>query len=359
MIFDQTLTQYTIDRRKLHTGIPGSILRFIEKWIEQDEAGDIIIVKKISDINFLHAVSIKGSKPVGHSAIVCLKSINTITHINSFLKTANQKLRKNGLFIGCIEPNCGNREQSFSDLLKWPFGKAANLIKSSIRGAIKNSRSNYFFPEKTGRVISEMETYGRLFASGFQISETSRIGNKIFFVGKKAGLPDTRKVSTGLIIGLNRVGLNGKPIKVYKLRTMFPYSEYVQEYIFKQNGLSSSCKFKDDPRVTPKGRYLRKYWIDEIPMLYNLLRGDVKIFGVRPLSPHYYSLFPEAFRKYRSRFKPGLIPPLYVELPRSLEDILAIEQRYLKAYEQNPLWTDLTYTFKALYNIFIKKVRSQ
>ncbi|MFZ2897483.1 MAG: sugar transferase, partial [Saprospiraceae bacterium] len=138
-----------------------------------------------------------------------------------------------------------------------------------------------------------------------------------------------------------------------------PYSEYVQGLIYEWNGLGSGAKFKDDPRITPLGKFMRKYWIDELPMLWNLIRGDLKIFGVRPISPHYFSLYPQEFQEYRRKFKPGLIPPVYVEIPNSVEDTVDIERRYLQAYERNPLMTDISYTYRAIYNILIRKTRSK
>ena len=140
---------------------------------------------------------------------------------------------------------------------------------------------------------------------------------------------------------------------------MYPYSEYLQEHVYKRQGLQKGGKLMNDPRVSTTGRIFRKYWIDELPMFYNLVRGELKIFGVRPLSPHYLSLYPEEFQKYRTKFKPGLIPPFYADLPNTLEEIVASEERYLKAYEQLGLLADIQYTYKAFYNIFIKKARSK
>ena len=140
---------------------------------------------------------------------------------------------------------------------------------------------------------------------------------------------------------------------------MAPYSEYIQEFIYERYGLESGGKIKDDPRINPVGRILRRYWIDELPMLINLLKGDLKLFGVRPLSAHYLSLYDQDFIRYRQRFKPGLIPPCYVDLPQTMEEIIASEERYLRAYERRPLQTDLKYFGRFLRNVLVKKVRSQ
>jgi len=139
---------------------------------------------------------------------------------------------------------------------------------------------------------------------------------------------------------------------------MYPYSEYLQEYIYEQQGLQEGGKFNKDPRINSVGRFMRRSFLDELPMIINLLRGDLKLFGVRPLSKHYLSLYPQSFQEYRKKFKPGLIPPYYVDMPKSIDEIVESERRYLEAYEQHPWQTDFRYMIKAVYNIIIKKARS-
>ena len=128
--------------------------------------------------------------------------------------------------------------------------------------------------------------------------------------------------------------------------------------MYENQGLQEGGKIKDDPRINSVGRLCRKYWLDEIPMLYNLLRGDIKIVGVRPLSAHYLSLYPKAFQDFRNRFQPGLLPPYYADLPKTLDEIIASEERYLKAYEKSGILTDLKYLYKIIYNIVFRGSRS-
>ncbi len=93
-------------------------------------------------------------------------------------------------------------------------------------------------------------------------------------------------------------------------------------------------------------------------MILNVFRGELKIVGVRPLSEHYLSLYNEKLRVKRLKTKPGLIPPFYVDLPKSLEEIMASEEKYLDAYSKSPFLTDLKYFFKAFFNIAFKRARS-
>ncbi len=74
-----------------------------------------------------------------------------------------------------------------------------------------------------------------------------------------------------------RSGLNGRPFRIYKFRTMVPNAE-------KLGGLSTA---KDDPRVTRVGKFLRRYKLDELPQLINVLKGEMSIVGPRPEMPEY------------------------------------------------------------------------
>jgi len=157
---------------------------------------------------------------------------------------------------------------------------------------------------------------------------------------------------------MRRIGKNGKVIFVYKFRTMHPYSEYLQKYVYERNSLQDGGKIRDDFRVTYWGRIMRKLWIDELPMFINFFKGELKLVGVRPLSTHYLSLYDDELREMRLKHKPGLLPPFYADLPTTLEEIIESEKKYLRAYDQYGLITDVRYLFAAMYNILIKRARS-
>jgi lipopolysaccharide/colanic/teichoic acid biosynthesis glycosyltransferase len=139
---------------------------------------------------------------------------------------------------------------------------------------------------------------------------------------------------------------------------MYPFSEYLQEYVYNNCNLEKGGKFKNDFRVTGWGKFMRRTWLDELPMLYNWLRGDLRLVGVRPLSRQYLELNPPEHRLLRTKVKPGLVPPFYADLPVTLEEIVDSERRYIEAYMQKPVWTQARYFFKCLYNIVVKKKRS-
>ncbi len=174
----------------------------------------------------------------------------------------------------------------------------------------------------------------------------------------KEPIRDT-KPNTGPFIRLRRIGKNGKEFGVYKLRTMYSYSEYIQPYIYKQLGLAKGGKISNDYRVSPLGRFLRKTWLDELPMLINWIKGDMKFVGVRPLSSHYFSLYSKELQELRTKVKPGLFPPFYADMPETLEEIQESEIRYIKSYLKRPFYTDCRYFFKTFVNIAFKGKRSK
>lgn len=294
--------------------------------------------------------------------IVNLKKINDIRYLNKFFEAVNEKLPYNGLFIGNVETIDERRRRILGD--KPTFFKrlhyAADFIVKRVFPKTRLTRKIYFLLTRgENRSISLPETLGRLISCGFKILLHKEIDNRLYFVAKKVSPPAfDLNPSYGPLFRMRRIGQHGKVIYVYKLRTMHPYAEYLQQYVYEMNSLETGGKFKDDFRITNWGRLFRKLWLDELPMIINLIKGDLKLVGVRPLSSHYMSLYTEELKQRRIKFKPGLVPPYYVDLPKTLDEIMASEIKYLDAYEKSPLITDLTYFFKAFYNIIFKRARS-
>ena len=301
--------------------------------------------------------------PGSYQTIINLKRINDVREINKFLHAVNVHLPMGGSFIGCVETKFLRKQRI---MRKFPpvFNQIYYVLDFLLKRVFpKLPVTRTFYMWLTGdrnKVLSRTEVLGRLYAAGFEIHDKRFVGNNYFFVVKKVKEPlfDYEPVY-GPIFRMRRHGMNGKPIYVYKMRTMHAYSEFIQQYVYEKNNLAEGGKLKDDFRVSTLGRMFRKYWIDELPMIMNLLRGDLKLVGVRPLSSHYLSLYSEELRQARMLVKPGLIPPFYVDLPKTLEEIQESEMNYLIAYQTNPFLTDTRYFFSALYNIIVKKARSR
>lgn len=304
------------------------------------------------------------NQPANHyTAIVNLKKINNIQRINKFFEAINQKLPEQGIFIGCVKTNELVKKQvlsSYPPVINYiayvPF-----YIWKRVVPKLPISKKFYFFITKgRNRLLSKAEAFGRLYSCGFEIISEQQLNDEVYFTARKIQDPayDYRP-TYGTFIRLKRVGKNGKTIYAYKMRTMYPYSEYLQQYIYEQSSLKEGGKFKDDFRVNTLGKFMRRFWIDEWPMLINLIRGDIKLIGVRPLSQQYYELYDDELKEKRIKFRPGLIPPFYADMPVTLEEIQESESRYLDAYMKHPLLTDFRYFWRATYNIIFKKARSQ
>ena len=94
-----------------------------------------------------------------------------------------------------------------------------------------------------------------------------------------------------------RVGRDGRIFTIFKFRTMVDYAEDALERHLERNPDARAewdvhQKLKDDPRITPVGRFLRKTSLDELPQLLNVLRGDMALVGPRPMMPEQQALYP-------------------------------------------------------------------
>lgn len=300
--------------------------------------------------------------PLSHQLIINLHELNDIRRINNYLRDVNRKLVKGGVYVGALIPN-KNRYQRF--LKKYPY-LIANIaaffdfIWKRMFPKIPLTRKFYFTLSKgKDRALSLAEGLGRLVYIGFEILDLSEINETVFFAAVKAKeATSDQNPSYSPIFKMKRIGDEGKTIYVYKLRTMHPYSEFIQDFVYKHNKLEEGGKFKDDFRIPVWGRIIRKFWIDELPMIYNWIKGDLKLVGVRPISNQYMSLYSYDHQELRKKFKPGLVPPFYADLPKTIEAIEESERLYLLAYEKNPIKTDLTYLLKAIKNIVFRKKRS-
>ncbi|MBU3179839.1 sugar transferase [Clostridium psychrophilum] len=104
----------------------------------------------------------------------------------------------------------------------------------------------------------------------------------------------------------NRVGKDGMQFKMYKFRSMCMDAEGLLDKLRKDNEMSGPMfKIKEDPRITKIGRFIRKTSIDELPQLFNILKGEMSIVGPRPSLPKEVAQF-TAFQKQRLIAKPGL-----------------------------------------------------
>jgi hypothetical protein len=309
-----------------------------------------------------HSITINSS--INRKHLYLDSPLSRTPFLNQFFENTRKELSEGEYFAFSavtaenIKFTFKNKYHSLLFKVYYPFHFFGRRVCPKLKGLRKLTRKLGIKAD-----MSKSEIMGRLIYHGFQIVHIrEEIQTTVFIVqphptsNPSSSIPPSRE---GFLFSMQRVGKNEKPVTIYKLRSMHPYSEFVQAYLHEKNGLDNGGKFKNDFRVSTGGKLIRKYWIDELPMLYNLLKGDIKLVGVRPISEHYLSLYPEPFKATRNKHKPGLLPPFYADLPGSFQEILTSEQKYLESYEKAPLKTDWIYFWRIVANIIIHKARSK
>lgn len=108
-----------------------------------------------------------------------------------------------------------------------------------------------------------------------------------------------------IIYTQTRIGRHRRPFKVYKLRTMIDGAHDMAAHIAPVTDENPFVQHKNDPRVTRVGRFLRRFSIDELPQIFNVLKGDMSVIGPRPFIPEEaQNIGPEHYARYSVR--PGL-----------------------------------------------------
>lgn len=219
----------------------------------------------------------------------------------------------------------------------------------------------YFFVTKgRNRVLSKVEIWGRLSYCGMKVIAESEIDGEKYLIAQRVGTPvQNRKPTYYPVVSLEKVGLDGEIFRTHKIRTMFPFSEFLQKQIFEDNGLGATGKFMNDYRLTEYGNFLRKYWLDELPGIFDWLRGNIKLVGNRATSRHYLSLYPKNFYDLYIQIKPGLVPPIFDENITDFEQIVHVELSYLQNYWDRPFRTDLRCLMQTFTDIVFRGIRSR
>ena len=335
---------------------PENALRYVEKSVDLYSSNTFTL--RSSEL-----YNIQKLPNYRYDVLVNFMPLNHIRGVNKLFTTVNDKLPDNGIWVCCYEPQSVTKRNILSRypvVLGWLYYVAFFCYKRVLPKLFMTSRLYFDITEGKNRVLSKAEVLGRLCYCGFEIIDERKKGDLSYVIARRKFRPEiTARRLYGILVKLNRVGKNGKMFKVYKFRTMHPYSEFLQAYIYERYALQEGGKFNHDIRVTTLGRLMRKYWMDELPMLLNLLKGDMKMVGVRPISQHYYSLYCKELQEKRVKHKPGLLPPFYADMPKTLDEIQASEMRYLTMCEKRgTLVTDFIYFWRIVCTIIFKRAHS-
>lgn len=148
-----------------------------------------------------------------------------------------------------------------------------------------------------------------------------------------------------------RPGIGGRPFACLKFRTMMHGAEHVQDELEHRNELSGALfKIRDDPRVTAIGRFLRRWSLDELPQLFNVLRGEMSLVGPRPLPRRDYDRLDDWHRK-RYLVLPGMTGLWQISGRSELDfdELVRLDFLYLERWS---VWLDLSILLKTVPAVF-------
>lgn len=333
----------------------------VSKWLYDhvNEFDPHFLIVNTEDPEYM--IGLKAKKP---KVIINTKPLSHIRHLNLLIAAASDALPVGGLFC-CHSRTSMMKHQVIVRKYHKFFGNIIygfHYLWHRACSKLPGIRYIYFAITKgENRSFPRVEIMGRVCRGGFEIVDERFVQGDFYLMGRKIKSPRHYKARPyGMIIGLKRVGYKGKMIKVYKFRSMYAYSEYLQPYMMEHEGLAHGGKYFHDYRINFWGRLFRSCMIDEIPMFINLLKGDLKLVGVRPLSRAYFSLYTPEMQRMHLSVKPGLLPPFYYEdkTPVTLNDIQESEKRYIEAYHEHPFRTDWRYFWGIIGNLVFKRKRS-
>ena len=148
-----------------------------------------------------------------------------------------------------------------------------------------------------------------------------------------------------------RSGLYGKPFGMWKFRSMYSDADKRLDEIKAKYGNEMDgpiFKLTNDPRIFPFGHFIRKYSIDELPQLINVLTGDMSIVGPRPLPTYETAEFPEISQRRRMSVKPGLTCYWQIEDRSDCKDFDRLIAKDLKYIDNWNLWTDFVLILRTI-----------
>jgi lipopolysaccharide/colanic/teichoic acid biosynthesis glycosyltransferase len=137
-----------------------------------------------------------------------------------------------------------------------------------------------------------------------------------------------------------RVGKEGRPFRMYKFRTMVDGAEAMRADLVRERGLTEPVlKFRHDPRITRVGRFLRRWSLDELPQIVNVLKGEMSLVGPRPEEQRVVSMY-SPWHRQRLCATPGITGPMQVSgrADLSLDERVQIELDYIN---RASLWEDI------------------
>ena len=210
--------------------------------------------------------------------------------------------------------------------------------------------------------------YGRpvlVFRSAPEASWQGMLKQGMDFTGTVLGLILISPVMIGVAIAIKltsqgpvffkqmRSGLNGAPFTIYKYRTRVTNAEQLKHELAAMNEMTGPVfKVTSDPRVTPIGKWLRKFSLDELPQLFNILRGEMSIVGPRPLPVDETKRINDAAHRRRLSVKPGLTCLWQVSGRSEIKEFKDWVRLDLEYIDNWSLWLDIKIILRTFPAVF-------
>jgi exopolysaccharide biosynthesis polyprenyl glycosylphosphotransferase len=151
-----------------------------------------------------------------------------------------------------------------------------------------------------------------------------------------------------------RSGLNGAPFTLYKFRTMVTNAEQFKHELEAMNEMRGPVfKVTKDPRITPLGKILRRYSLDELPQLFNVLRNEMSLVGPRPLPVDEVRRFNDMAHRRRLSVKPGITCLWQVQGRNQISDFQDWVRLDLEYIDNWSLWLDIKILLQTIPAVFI------
>ncbi len=304
---------------------------------------------------------------------------------DDFFKEITQVLKDED-FMGFIplsrvSPNAidslRNRLREFkTDTVVTAIPKETEDVERLMAKIQKSAKNVLFVPDIKGLAVLNFDIYPLLFKETFLLNVRNNLDSNFNRALKRAFdvvvsvsllplvLPLIAVIavlikldSKGSVFFVHeRIGEGGKPIKVIKFRTMFSDSKERLERLLEQDPQArreweKNFKLKNDPRVTKVGRFLRKTSLDELPQIFNVLKGDMSLVGPRPVVKEEIEKYYRDFAQYYFMVKPG-ITGLWQVSGRSDTDYerrVRLDTWYVLNWS---LWLDIMILIKTVKAVF-------
>jgi len=144
----------------------------------------------------------------------------------------------------------------------------------------------------------------------------------------------------------NVIGRGGRPFRGYKFRTMVQNADEIKEKLWQKNEMIGPVfKMKSDPRITPLGRFLRKYSLDELPQFWSVLKGDMSLVGPRPAGPKEWVKY-EPWQRRKLSVTPGLSCLWQINGRNSITNFNEWVRLDLEYIDNWSLWQDIKIIFR-------------